>query len=78
MLRFAARALIARQHDFCRTGSEAATVERRQIAVAAQRVGRTENVSGLDLKPRMLVETAIGPGRVKTRRRSIAIEQVLR
>jgi hypothetical protein len=38
-------------------------IERRQIAVAAQRVDRSENVSGPDLKPRMLVETAIGTKR---------------
>jgi hypothetical protein len=64
MLRFVARALIARQHGLCRTGSEAATVYRAKVdAVAAQRVDRTENVSGPDLKPRMLVETAIGTKR---------------
>jgi hypothetical protein len=66
MLRFVARVLIARQHDLCRAGVEAATIrtpvfERWWTTIAAQRVGRTENVIGLDLNPGVLVETATGP-----------------
>jgi hypothetical protein len=49
MPRFVARFLIARQHDLCRTGVEAASIGARNraiVTVAAQRVGQTENVIG--------------------------------
>jgi hypothetical protein len=49
MLRFVARVLIARQHDLCRTGVEAATIRSPQSSDSNSRraaVGRTENVIG--------------------------------
>ena len=42
MLHFVARVLIARQHDLCRTGSEAATVYRAKVDYGRRAVSRPD------------------------------------